>query len=290
MLNAAQNKVERPSPTSPIATGAMDSLLQKLRDAGPTQRQQRDARRRARLKNVAKQRKASTSSVDPNFNGDDENNTDKDGAELSSGGGDAGEISDVPTDVEAPMVSSPTVIGGDTPTSSTTSGVPRKVSSKLTVDGNDPASRAQNMLQMLKGGGEGGDETDSVTITSLGSFRTGPRNSADEGRRTRRRQRQASSSQSQSTNGSTSSGLGIGLDPGPMTGEDAAARAKSLLLSMGARRGSAEEGGPVGSSLLGLASPAGAGGNSSVVDDGKGGGGGAGGGLPTPTIEIEKFD
>lgn len=38
------------SPTSPVAAGAMDSLLEKLRAAAPQARDQRDRRRRARLK------------------------------------------------------------------------------------------------------------------------------------------------------------------------------------------------------------------------------------------------
>ncbi|KAF8427296.1 hypothetical protein EV426DRAFT_529656 [Tirmania nivea] len=258
MLEAAQNKPAKgKSPSSPIPTGAMDTLLQKLRDAGPTQRQQRDARKRARLKNNAKQRKA-------------------------SGEG----ISDVGTDVDTPALVSPTIVGSDTPTGSNTSGVPRKASRQRSPD-DDPASRAQNMLQALKSGGDVsvGDESDSVSLASLGSFRTSRRPSTDEGqgRRARRRQRQASSS----INGGGASLLNgasaLGIDPGPATGEDAAARAKSLLLSMGARR--EENGAPVASPLLGL--PAEASG-SAISDEPATVVGGSD--MPTPTIEIKEVD
>jgi cytokinesis protein len=47
------------SPTSPVAAGAMDSLLEKLRAAAPQARDQRDRRRRARLKDKHQVRVAS---------------------------------------------------------------------------------------------------------------------------------------------------------------------------------------------------------------------------------------
>jgi len=292
MLEAAQNKpVKGKPPSSPIPTGAMDTLLQKLRDAGPTQRQQRDARKRARLKNNAKQRKASAT-LDAGLSGDDGASAEKEETGLSSGGG-GGEgegVSDVGTDADTPALPSPTIAGGDTPAGSNTSNVPRKASRQRSPE-DDPASRAQNMLQALKGGGDViiGDESDSVSLASLGSFRTSRRPSTDEGqgRRARRRQRQASSS----VNGGGASLLngasGLGIDPGPATGEDAAARAKTLLLSMGARRGSAEENGaPVAPHLLGLSGEAS---GSTVVDEPTTLVGGSDS-MPTPTIEIKEVD
>ena len=294
MLEAAQNKPAKgKSPSSPIPTGAMDTLLQKLRDAGPTQRQQRDARKRARLKNNAKQRKASAT-LDAGLSGDDGASAEKEETGLSSGGGGGGGgegegVSDVGTDADTPALSSPTIAGGDTPAGSNTSGVPRKVSRQRSPD-DDPASRAQNMLQALKSGGDVsvGDESDSVSLASLGSFRTSRRPSTDEGqgRRARRRQRQASSS----VNGGGASLLNgasaLGIDPGPATGEDAAARAKSLLLSMSARRGSAEENGtPISPPFLGLSGEAS---GSAVVDEPTVVGGSDS--MPTPTIEIKEVD
>ena len=47
------------APPSPVSTGAMDSLLQKLREAAPQARDQRDRRRRARLQNRHQVRVAS---------------------------------------------------------------------------------------------------------------------------------------------------------------------------------------------------------------------------------------
>lgn len=59
----AQLKVTSPSdgsaPPSPVSTGAMDSLLEKLRAAAPQARDQRDRRRRARLQNRHQVRVAS---------------------------------------------------------------------------------------------------------------------------------------------------------------------------------------------------------------------------------------
>lgn len=251
MLNAKQNKVqERTAPNSPTSTGAMDSLLQKLRDAGPTQRQQRDARRRARLKSNAKQRKASET-LDASLSGDDNGSVERD---ESSGGGGAGEggISDAGTDIDTSLLAS-AVAGADTPTSSATGAAPRK-SSRRSAN-NDPGSRAQNMLQKLKGGGDGGsgggDESDNVSLSSLGSFRNSQRTGAEEGRRARRRQRQASSKTNGNNTLSLSNGstemLGLG---GLETADDAAAKAKSILLSMGARRGSAENNGAPATSIF----------------------------------------
>ena len=289
MLNAAQNKVqERTAPNSPTSTGAMDSLLQKLRDAGPTQRQQRDARRRARLKSNAKQRKASET-LDASLSGDENGSAERD---ESSGGGGAGEggTSDAGTDIDTSLLaSSPAVAAADTPTSSATGAAPRK-SSRRSAN-NDPASRAQNMLQKLKGGGDGGsgggDESDNVSLSSLGSFRNSQRTGAEEGRRARRRQRQASSK----TNGNNTLGLSNGSTEmlglgGLETGDDAAAKAKSILLSMGARRGSENSGAPATSIFVGpstdYTSPSAVDESETMIfgtDD-----------LRTPTIEVKEVD
>ncbi|KAF8471966.1 hypothetical protein BDZ91DRAFT_790995 [Kalaharituber pfeilii] len=302
MLAAAQNKAQerQQSPSSPSGTGAMDSLLQKLRDAGPTARQQRDARRRARLKNNAKQRKVSTSSYDPGVSGDDTVTGDKDEMGVSSGGGvgigegGTGEgLSDVATDVDAPQGSPK---AGDA--ASETASSPRRTSSKLTVDNDDPASRAQNMLQILKSGGDGGDESDSMSLANLGSFRMNRKTSADEGRRARRRQRQASSNASGGSGGSASALLngggpgtsGLGIDSGPLTGEDAAARAKSLLLSMGARRGSADDSASGGAPSPSIGPPPQERDEKAEEEGGEGDAGSHSTGLPTPTIEIVKAD
>src|SRR3954452_3202186 len=56
---ALANVISDPGPPSPSATGAMDSLLEKLRAAAPQARDQRDRRRRARLKDRHQVRVAS---------------------------------------------------------------------------------------------------------------------------------------------------------------------------------------------------------------------------------------
>ena len=75
---AAANSGIGDGPLSPSSTGAMDSLLEKLRAAAPQARDQRDRRRRARLKDKHQVRVASGQSIpdlgDPNkiSEGDDE--------------------------------------------------------------------------------------------------------------------------------------------------------------------------------------------------------------------------
>ncbi|KAI5804008.1 hypothetical protein DFH27DRAFT_480985 [Peziza echinospora] len=221
MLNAAQNKAaEKISPHSPTSTGAMDSLLQKLRDAGPTQRQQREARKLARLKANAKQRQASGSSFNP-------------------------------------VVTSPSTLSPESaiPAATGRKSSQSKRSAKALDD--DPASRAQNMLQLLKGGGDApsgaGDESDSVLSSLGGSFRMSRRTSADEGRRARRRQRQASSATS-------SSNITVSGTIGSRSAEDSGAGSPRVILGM--TREDTSGGAANGNN----------GGNS--------------GGLPTPTIEI----
>lgn len=76
---AAANSAANPeSPLSPSSTGAMDSLLEKLRAAAPQARDQRDRRRRARLKDRHQTRVASGQTIPDmgdltkNSSGDDE--------------------------------------------------------------------------------------------------------------------------------------------------------------------------------------------------------------------------
>ena len=56
---AGSSSPDNTSPQSPVGTGAMDSLLERLRAAAPQARDQRDRRRRARLKDRHEVRKAS---------------------------------------------------------------------------------------------------------------------------------------------------------------------------------------------------------------------------------------
>ncbi|KAM6512358.1 hypothetical protein FSOLCH5_010072 [Fusarium solani] len=139
-------------PTSPSNTGAMDSLLEKLRAAAPQTRDQRDRRRRARLKDRHQVRVASGQKI-PDLNEIPEAETslknkepaiDEDGSTLSPG------------------VSSPRE-GGD-----------------------DVADRAAALLQGMRGG-DGADENDPERRESLRKAR---RQTAEEERRLRRRRRE----------------------------------------------------------------------------------------------------
>lgn len=258
----------------------MDMILAKLREAGP-QTQKRDARRRARLRDTAKQRKASAT-LDAGLSGDDGTNAEKEEAGLSSGGGGAGDdgLSDVGTDVDIP------VSKGAGATSGSNTSALRSVSSQLSPDDDDTMTKARAMLGMLKGedGAGGEDESDNVSLNSRGSFRSSKRTNADEGRKARRRQRQASSS----ANGGSGGLTAPGAESGPVAGEDEAAKAKSFFQRMSARRGSAEENGTHASPGL----PDDASGSFSMVDEPVVVGGTLGGsdGMPTPTIEIKEVD
>jgi cytokinesis protein len=91
------------SPTSPVAAGAMDSLLEKLRAAAPQARDQRDRRRRARLKDKHQIRVASGQKIpdlpeltsdggqDVDRSGSLSPSTTEEGAQKEAGAGSEGE-------------------------------------------------------------------------------------------------------------------------------------------------------------------------------------------------------
>ncbi|KAK7421353.1 hypothetical protein QQX98_002247 [Neonectria punicea] len=152
----AQLKVNNPvgeaGPASPSSTGAMDSLLEKLRAAAPQVRDQRDRRRRARLKDRHQVRVASGQKI-PDVDEipeaevsvkDKELSIDEDGNPLS------------------PALSSPRE-GTD-----------------------DVADRAKALLQGMRGG-DGADDNDPEKRESLRKAR---RQTAEEERRLRRRRRE----------------------------------------------------------------------------------------------------
>ncbi|KAJ0387057.1 hypothetical protein COL922a_003018 [Colletotrichum nupharicola] len=157
-LNVAGGKVEG-APPSPSSAGAMDSLLEKLRAAAPQTRDQRDRRRRARLKDRHQVRIASGQKIpDPDENPEieanlaqppKENPIDEDGNLLSPG------------------LSSPREGGED-----------------------DVAERAAMLLQGMRGG-DGADDADPEKRESL---RRSRRQTAEEERRMRRRRREKASS------------------------------------------------------------------------------------------------
>ncbi|KAI9837367.1 MAG: hypothetical protein M1837_003004 [Sclerophora amabilis] len=154
---ALANTAEEPSAASPTSTGAMDSLLEKLRAAKPQAKDQRDRRRRARLQNKHQVRVASGQQIPDVADG--------------SGEADAGLLTPESTSGDPA-----TEAGADEPKS----------------EGEDVAERAANMLQGLRGADDGGGD---ASLGSSGSLRIRRRReSADDERRTRRRRRAATNS------------------------------------------------------------------------------------------------
>lgn len=142
-------------PASPTSTGAMDSLLEKLRAAAPQARDQRDRRRRARLKDRHQVRVASGQKI-PDFD---------EIPEAEAGLQPAETTIDEEGNPLSPDLSSPKEGGGG-------------------VD-DDVADRAAALLQGMRGGE--GSEQDAGKRESMRQAR---RQTAEEERRLRRRRRE----------------------------------------------------------------------------------------------------
>lgn len=138
-------------PASPTSTGAMDSLLEKLRAAAPQARDQRDRRRRARLKDRHQVRVASGQQI-PDLN-------------------------EIP-EAEAVLKTKEPAINEDGNAHS-----PPLASPKEEKD--DVADRAAALLQGMRGG----DGTDDNDPEKRESIRKARRQTAEEERRLRRRRR-----------------------------------------------------------------------------------------------------
>ena len=149
-LKAQQATVEG-GPTSPTSTGAMDSLLEKLRAAAPQARDQRDRRRRARLKDRHQVRVASGQQI-PDLN-------------------------EIP-EAEATL-KSPNELPDEDGNTKSPDAAPREGE-------DDVADRAAAMLQGMRGG-DGADEDDQEKRESMRKAR---RQTAEEERRLRRRRRE----------------------------------------------------------------------------------------------------
>ncbi|KAL7271000.1 hypothetical protein RUND412_006268 [Rhizina undulata] len=213
MLNATSASTKMSSePLSPASSGAMDTLLEKLRAAGPSNREKREARRRARLRSNGAVRAASITNPE---------NTESSPPEHGS-----------PDDQPH---SSPE----QTNNSSALPSMPEANEEDLLT------SRTQEMLMRLRGDGDESANGGSTTINA-GSLRVRRNRETAEDTRRERRRRQGSNvgvaatsaAVRKSTGASTGSNsslfgptLGADLDP-----EDAVARAKQALMNM--RRGS----------------------------------------------------
>lgn len=161
---AAANSGVAPTdgPLSPSSTGAMDSLLEKLRAAAPQARDQRDRRRRARLKDRHQVRVASGQTIpdigDLAKNGSEDEDTDK-------------------------GLLSPTAV---------TNGEASGDRMEPISEGEDVAERAASLLQGLRGDGSGESARPESRDGSLRVRRR--RESADDERKNRRRRRARESS------------------------------------------------------------------------------------------------
>lgn len=150
---------------SPASTGAMDSLLEKLRAAAPQARDQRDRRRRARLKDRHQIRVASGQAI-PDVGDLAKGEGENDEADRKGLGPESGDSGDPMAErvEEMPAIS----------------------------EGEDVAERAASLLQGLRGDGEAADSKLGSRDGSLRVRRR--RESADDERRNRRRRRGAGSS------------------------------------------------------------------------------------------------
>ncbi|KAK1981702.1 hypothetical protein LZ30DRAFT_781811 [Colletotrichum cereale] len=145
-------------PPSPSSAGAMDSLLEKLRAAAPQTRDQRDRRRRARLKDRHQVRIASGQKIpDPN---------------------------EIP-EVEATLQESPR----EAPIDEDGNPISPGLSSPREAGEDDLADRAAMLLQGIRG--DGADDADPEKMES---FRRSRRQTAEEERRMRRRRREKATS------------------------------------------------------------------------------------------------
>ena len=163
---AAANSGISDGPLSPSSTGAMDSLLEKLRAAAPQARDQRDRRRRARLKDRHQVRVASGQTM-PDL-GDMAKGSDGDEMDVD------GESSASP----------PTAAGAD---GSLKAG---EAHMDPISEGEDVADRAASMLQGLRGDDVEGSSSGRPSSRDGGSLRVRRRReSADDERRNRRRRR-----------------------------------------------------------------------------------------------------
>lgn len=152
------NAVVEGGPVSPSSTGAMDSLLEKLRAAAPQVRDQKDRRRRARLRDRHQVRVASGQKI-PDLN-------------------------EIP-EVEAGLQAKEKAIDEEGTLS------PGLSSPREGED--DVADRAAALLQGMRGG-DGADDNDPEKRESLRKAR---RQAGDEERRLRRRRREKASASSQ---------------------------------------------------------------------------------------------
>jgi cytokinesis protein len=199
-LKAAQQQAEA-GPASPTSTGAMDTLLEKLRAAAPQTRDQRDRRRRALLKDRHQVRIASGQKV-PNLEELDALDATLPAIQSPGLSGDAADEDGVPAAAKPDQPSNPTAKEGEMATAPG-------------GEEDDVAARAAMLLQGMRSGVDGGD--DPADAEKRESLRRSRRQTADEERKMRRRRREMAQS-------STGNGDGSGEVP-PTPGAEEMAEA-----------------------------------------------------------------
>jgi len=186
LANGAGTATE--APNSPATSGAMDSLLEKLRAAAPQARDQRDRRRRARLKERHNVRVASGQQIPENFGAEE-------GAEANEAESNAGQAKDDDgaSAAESAMLSPP---GQD---------IDRGASPEPQSESEDVADRAASMLQGLRD--NSGDAERSRRR----------RESAEEERRKRRMRRRNGPTSGSKDSGDGTGGLSSVKEPEPIS-------------------------------------------------------------------------
>ncbi|KAG7289022.1 hypothetical protein NEMBOFW57_005383 [Staphylotrichum longicolle] len=204
-LKASQAASESSNPASPTSTGAMDSLLEKLRAAAPQARDQRDRRRRARLKDRHQVRIASGQKI-PDLN------------QLAALDATLPSIQSPNSEASGPGAADDD--GLNTPKSdllSPTSGQPGEAGTAGGSAGgggeeDDVAQRAALLLQGMRSGADGGD--DPADAEKRENLRRSRRQTADEERRMRRRRRELAQSSVSTGDGASLSREGSVVDGG----------------------------------------------------------------------------
>lgn len=184
----AESKNAAGAPPSPVNAGAMDSLLEKLRAAAPATKDERDRRRRARLKDRHRDRIASGQKV-PDFNEIPSVEASLKGPAGSSAGGEAGSGGGANGTAAAYSGSAGGGGGAGRPGSSAGSDgnlLSPALSSPREAGEDDVAARAAMLLQGMRGGE--GDDLDPERREALRKQRT------EEERRARRRRRETARS------------------------------------------------------------------------------------------------
>lgn len=245
-LKAAQ--AAESNTASPTSTGAMDSLLEKLRAAAPQARDQRDRRRRARLKDrhqvrIASGQKIPDLSEITGVQNGLQNNSNTGSSEPANGDGKTdGAQPDRPADATKDADSADAAAGGSANANTDNSNDNNNNTNNTNnaappiAEEDDVAQRAALLLQGMRSGmdgsgsGSGGGGEDGVagsgdTGRVRENLRRSRRQTADEERRMRRRRRELAQSNAANNAGATGRDEPAAADVPPPPGPEEMAAA-----------------------------------------------------------------